>query len=103
MSTSEIAGDLPPGISLVKLLPKSARQRNAQPEWDVLCDGKRIGRIEQWRARGASATFYRAKAIHPETGQMIELESSIDRAERVEKILAARNDPARFVHKSSWE
>lgn len=103
MSSPETVPDLPPGVRLVLLPPKSARQRNAQPEWDVLLDGQRIGRIEQWRARGASATFYRAKALHPETGKVIELESATDLGERVETVLAARDDPARYVHKASWE
>lgn len=103
MSSPETVLVLPPAVRLVLLPPKSVRQRNALPEWDVLLDGQRIGRIEQWRARGASATFYRAKALHPETGKVIELESATDLGERVETVLAARADPARYVHKASWE
>lgn len=103
MSSPEAVPDLPPGERLVLLPPRSVRQRNARPEWDVLLGGQRIGRIEQWRARGAGATFYRAKALHPETGKVIELESATDLGERVERVLAARADPARYVHKASWE
>lgn len=103
MSSPETLPDLPSGVRLVLLPPTSVRQRNAQPEWDVLLDGQRIGRIKQWRARGASATFYRAKALHPETGKVIELESATDLGERVERVLAARHDPVQFVHRASWE
>lgn len=103
MSTPEPAPALPPGVRLDRLLPTSFRQRHAQPEWEVWFDGKRIGRIEQWRARGAASTFYRAKAFHPAAGKVIELESNTDLAERVAKVLAAWRDPERFVHKSSWE
>lgn len=103
MSTTEIPADLPAGVRLVLLPPKSARQRHAQPEWDVLLDGRRIGRIEQWRVRSATATFYRARAFHPETGKAVELESATDLTERIEKIVAAWHDPDRYVHKSSWE
>ena len=103
MSTPEPAPILPPGVRLDKLLPKSTRQRHALLEWNVCFDGKRIGRIEQWQARGAASTFYRAKAFHPATGKVIELESDTDLAERVAKVLAAWRDPERFVHKPSWE
>lgn len=103
VSSPDLAQNLPAGVRLVLLPPKSVRQRNAQPEWDVLLNGQRIGRIEQWRARGATSMFYRAKAFHPETGKVIELESATDLGERVERVLAARRDPSRYVHKASWE
>ena len=95
--------DLPDGVRLRRLPPKSRRSRNAPPEWDVVLDGARIGWIEQWNVRSASSTFYRATAVHPGTGAPIPLESNTDLAERVEKVVAAWKDPARFVRKSSWD
>nr|WP_300146727.1 hypothetical protein [Propionicimonas sp.] len=66
-------------------------------------EGKCIGQIRQWKVDSASATFYDATAIHPETGKPIPLESNTDLAERVEAVLAAWRDPTRFIHKPSWE
>ena len=103
MSTNEAPAQLPHGIQLQLLPPRSARLRNRPPEWEVLLNGKRIGRIEQWSVSSSSSTFYRATAIHPQTGELIPLESNTDFPERVEKVVAAWNNPARFVHRSSWE
>ena len=102
MPASEIP-QLPDGIRLQPLPPKSRRQRNPPPVWEVQLEGMCIGRISQWRVDSASATFYHATAIHSETGETISLESSTDLTERVEKVLAAWHDPTRFVHKASWE
>lgn len=103
MSTNEPPVQLPSGVELQLLPPKSARLRNRPPEWDVLLDGKRIGHIEQWNVRSSSSTFYRATAIHSESGKPIPLESSPDLPERVEKVVAAWREPGKFVRRSSWE
>jgi hypothetical protein len=102
MSLSEIP-NLPTGVRLQRLPPKSRRVRNPPPEWEVQLEGERIGQIEQWKVDSASAIFYRATAFHPETGQAIPLESNTDLAERVEKVVEAWRDPTRFLHKASWE
>lgn len=103
MSTSDAVPPLPPGVELRLLPPRSRRIRNHSPEWEVWLDGQRVGHIEQWRVPSASSTFFRATAIHPDNGKPIPLESNTELAERVEKVIAARRDPARFLHKPSWE
>lgn len=103
MPTNEVAIALPEGVRLELLPPRSHRVRNHTPEWDVWLDSVRIGRIEQWTVRSSSSVFYRATAVHPGTGAPIRLESSTDLAERVNKVLAAWHDPARFIPKSSWD
>jgi len=96
--------ELPDGVRLELLSPVSRRTRNHQPRWDVWLESTRIGLVEQWRTPVASSTtFYRATAIHPESGKPIPLESCTDLRERVEKILAAWNDPERFVHKPRYD
>lgn len=103
MPTNEAKIELPDGVRLQLLPPRSRRIRNHVPEWDVWLGSTRIGRIEQWTVRRSSSIFYRATAIHPDTGVPIRLESNTDLAERVEKVLAAWHDPARFIPKSSWD
>lgn len=103
MSANGAAVELPEGVRLQPLPPRSRRIRNHKPEWDVWLGSVRIGRIEQWTVSSSSSVFYRATAVHPSTGVPLPLESSTDLAERVAKVLAAWNDPARFVHKSSWD
>jgi hypothetical protein len=95
--------DLPQGVRLQRLAPRSSRARNAHPEWEVWVGTERIGLIQQWRVASASSTFFRATAFHSDTGAPIPLESSTDLGERVEKVIAARHDPDRFIHKASWE
>jgi hypothetical protein len=70
------------------------------PEWDVIVDGRVVGRIEAWRARGASATFYRATTFDARSGKPIPLESSTDFDERVQKIVDVHEDPDAFL--SRW-
>lgn len=103
MSTNETEPWLPPGVELRLLPPRSRRIRNHSPEWEVWLDGEYAGHIEQWRVPSASSTFYRATAIHPSTGKPIPLESDTSCSDRIEKIVAARRDPERFIHKASWE
>lgn len=100
---STIDPKLPDGIRVEVLAPRSRRVRNPAPEWVVWIDGERAGRLEQWTVPRASATFYRATAFHPVTGVTIPLESSTEFIEQIEKIAAARRDPGRFVHRSSWD
>ena len=66
-----------------KLLP--LRGWNEPPVWEVLLDGEAIGRIEQWKARHAAATFYRATAVDTKSGSPIRLDSSTDFEERFAK------------------
>lgn len=103
MPTNEVVVKLPKGVRLQLVPPRSRRIQNHVPEWDVRLGSMRIGRIEPWTVRRSSSIFYRATAIHPDTGVPIRLESSTDLAERVEKALAAWHDPARFIPKSSWD
>ena len=79
-----------------KLLP-TGRSRHELPEWDVLVDGKPIGRTQAWRTRGASATFYRASTTDIRNGKPIELESSTDFEERVQKVVDVHADPDAFL------
>ncbi len=103
MSANEAAAELPEGVRLQSLPPRSRRIRNHRPEWDVWLGPVRIGRIKQWTVSSSSSVFYRATAVHPSTRAPIPLESNTDLSERVAKVVAAWNDPARFVHKSSWD
>lgn len=77
--------------------------RNPRPEWEAQLKRECIGRIVQWKGDSAPTTFYRATAIHHDTGQPIRLESSTDLAERVEKAVEAWCDPTPFIPKPSWE
>lgn len=101
MSATEPERGLTPTLQL--LPPRSRRQRNLEPEWDVRLGAQRIGHVEQWSVRSSSSIFYRATAFHPDTGQEIPLESSTELDERVAKVLAAWRDPESFVVKNSWE
>lgn len=102
MPANEPAVELPKGVRLQLLPPRSRRIRNHKPEWDSWLGSVRIGRIEQWTVSSSPSVFYRATAVHPSTGVPIPLESNTDLAERFAKVVAAWNDPARFIHKSSW-
>lgn len=94
---------LPDGVRLELLPPKSYRTRNRPPEWSVWLGSARIGQIEQWSVRSSSSTFYRATALHPEAGKPIPLESSTDLTEQVERVVSAWREPESYIHRPSWE
>jgi hypothetical protein len=72
-----------------KLLPKSAWSARTEAEWEIELDGLVIGRIHEWHARGASATFYDATAMIPGSSEVLRLESSTNFDERVSRIVDA--------------
>jgi hypothetical protein len=59
----------------------------------VSVSGRVIGWIDAHRLRGASATFYYATGVHPDTGEKYRLESSTDFEERVEVLRQFHEDP----------
>lgn len=93
----------PAGVRLSLLPPANRRLKRPSPQWAVWLGPDRIRVIEQWRASSASATFYRATAIHPGTSKPIPLESRTNLAERVDKVLTAWYDPERFAYRNSWD
>lgn len=99
MST-EAQSDQPDQPVVRKLLPK--RHARERPEWDVELDGHVIGRISEKRYGKASAVFYYAVGVHPETGRTFPLESTTDFDERVRKIYEAHFDLDRFNSADSW-
>ncbi len=103
MSASDALPELPEGVRLERLPPASRRVQYPPPVWAVWLGDARIGLIEQWKVPSASATFYRATATDPRTRKPIPLESNTDLRERIDKIVAAWQDPERFIHKSSWD
>jgi hypothetical protein len=74
-----------------------AHKRDHREQWELTDEHGVAGYIEAWKARGASATFYRAVGIHPETGEECPLESSTDMDERIAKVEAFRADPEKFA------
>jgi hypothetical protein len=79
------------------MLPRSRRDHSVVFEVTT-DDGKVAGYVEEWRTRGASATFYRATGLHPETGKECRLESSTNLDERVATVLDFYTDPERYAH-----
>ncbi|MCW5951369.1 MAG: hypothetical protein KIT69_03850 [Propionibacteriaceae bacterium] len=66
---------------------------HAHPIWQVYLDGALVGWVRRHTLRGCSSHFYQAEAVHPETGIIYNLDSSIELGNRVEKVVAYRRDP----------
>jgi hypothetical protein len=81
------------GPKVRKMMPR--RERDL-PEWEVSIDGSVVGWIRQHKIGRAISTFYNATAIYPPTGQLVNLENSIDFDERLAVIVAFVEDPERF-------
>lgn len=91
---------LPAGVEL-RRLPPPHRRRFAAPEWDVLLDGRTIGRVQQWRTDTATATFYRAAVLHRDGAQEADLGSDTDLADRIATITAVHRDPS-LIAENRW-
>lgn len=74
-------------------------RRSEMPRWEVSQDGHVIGWVEAHRIGNASATFYKAWGIGP-SGEVVNLENSTDRDERVRVVVAFHENPEpwRGVH-----
>lgn len=102
MTTTPDLPELPPGVTMRLLPPKSTRTRTHLPRWDVWLGSDRIGEIEAWKVDSATATFYRATGFHPHTARSIRLESNTDLRERVDKILKAWLHPDEPIFAQTW-
>jgi hypothetical protein len=76
------------------LPPRSYRLRHRPPEWAVEDEaGRVVGWIEEHPIPTASRAFYALAAVHPETGERIELQLSADLDERLAKLAEFLGDP----------
>jgi hypothetical protein len=84
-------------LHLRLLPPRSYRELHRPLEWEVTDEaGQVVGWIEEHHIPTASRPFYMLRAIHPGTGEIIPLELSTDRDERLEKLAAFRSNPDPF-------
>lgn len=75
------------------MIPK---RRGDRPEWEVSRDGRIVGWVAEHTIGRSSAVFYRAIAVHPDTGELVNLENSTDRGERVARIEDFLDDPSKY-------
>lgn len=78
------------GLSLREMIPT---KRNASPEWEVSLHGTVIGWVRQESVGRSSRPFFRAIGIHQPSGELVNLELSTDREERVETVCQFWLDP----------
>ena len=70
--------------------------RTALPRWEVSAEAIIIGWVQEHRIGRSTVIFYKAFGIHPETHQIVNLENSTDRDERVRIILEFHERPEMF-------
>ena len=76
------------------LPPVSYRRRHDPPCWDVLePSGAVVGRLEEVHLPTAGRPFYRLLGLHPGTDELIDLQLSADRDERLRVLASFRADP----------
>lgn len=66
--------------------------------WEVLFEGKPIGRIRPTRIGRASYPFYEAIGYFPGSGEHVSLELSADLADRCRVLLEFQRSPQTSVH-----
>lgn len=64
--------------------------------WEVWQNGQRLGAIEEKKLTGARLPFYEAYVPHPRTGELISLELSTDRDERVGVVVRFSTHPEEY-------
>lgn len=86
----------PEGVEVRQLPPKRLRDL---PEWEVT-DGRGAAGwlVEKHLGTKSKNVFYHATALHPETGERVDIESSTDFNEMLQAIAAFRADPESSVH-----
>lgn len=67
-------------------------RRSEMPRWEASGDGRVIGWVKAHWIGHASATFYKAYGIDP-SGEVVNLENSTDRDERVRVVVGFNEDP----------
>jgi hypothetical protein len=71
--------------------------RGDRPRWELSDDsGRPVAWIEAHRIGGASALFFHLTALHPATGQLVDLERSADFDERVAAAERFLREPEAF-------
>jgi hypothetical protein len=80
-------------VDLRLMIPK---RRDDRPQWEVRRDEKVVGWVVEHTIGRSSAVFYRATAVHPDTGELVNLENSTDREERVARIEDFLDDPNKY-------
>jgi hypothetical protein len=71
--------------------------RTSLPRWEYTLDGIVVGWVEEVRIGRSTRRFYRAVAVHPETGHRVVLEVSADREERVLVLADFRAHPEAYA------
>ena len=80
-------------VDLRLMIPK---RRGDRPGWEVRRGEKVVGWVVEHTIGRSSAVFYRATAVHPDTGELVNLENSTDREERVARIEGFLDDPNKY-------
>lgn len=86
-------------LFVLRLLPPSSyRRRHDPPSWEVSdAAGVVVGRLDEVHLPTAGRPFYRLTGRHPTTGELIDLQLSTDRDERLRVLADFLEDPTRHA------
>ena len=74
-------------MSTPELRPMSRRRFTDPERWAVYLNGRRIGEVHEKR-HGRGPVFFKALAVAPSTGKLVDLDLNTDRDERVDAVVA---------------
>jgi hypothetical protein len=85
-----------PNLVLVDVRLMNPVRRTSLPKWEISLDGVVIGWVERVKIGHSTGQFYRALAVHPTTGRVVNLENSTDRDERIRVVRIFHSYPDEF-------
>ncbi len=87
-----------PLFELRLLPPSSYRRRHDPPSWEISdAAGVVVGQLDEVHLPTAGRPFYRLIGRHPRTGELIDLQLSTDRDERLRVLADFLDDPTRHA------